>query len=200
MAAVELRAVDWLGLVPPVLVGGALLGAATATGDPAPAPALLWLGLALLAVGVVASIDEPSAAVADACPRSRRLRLAERMVVPSVVLACWVGFALALDGRGGISGTTLALCGAGVMTLALALAAGMRRRGILAPAVMVAPGLLLGIVACMLFQPFAGGDLVVLQVSERDGLDRLLWWVAGVLALGGLVWGSADPGRRAWRW
>ena len=181
--------------MPPVLIGGSILAAATTLADDGPSPELLWLGLGALTVGVVTALDEPAAAVADACPRSRRLRLAERLLAPLVVLAGWSGFALALDGRSGISGPTLAWCGVGVMVVALAAAAVLRRRAVLSPAVLVAPGVLLAVVTCLLFQPFLDGDLVVLQAYDRPGADGVLWWVTAPAALLVLLWESRNPGR-----
>lgn len=173
-------------------LGTAVLGAGTAVSAQGPAPAYLWLGLGALTAGVVGCLDDASAAVAAACPRSRMVRLLERLAVPALVAAGWVGFAAAVDGRGGISAPSLALCGVGVLLSALATTALLARLGVAGAASLVGPAALLLVLACVLFQPFPG-DLVVLQAAPADGVAAGLWWAASALAALVLAASAAEP-------
>jgi hypothetical protein len=189
---VELRTIAWTQVLAPMALGAAVLGAGTAASAQGPAPAYLWLGLGALAAGVVGCLDESSAAVTAACPRSRTVRLLERLAVPALTAAGWVGFAAAVDGRGGISAPYLALCGVGVLLSALAATALLARLGVTGAASLVGSAALLLVVASVLFQPFPG-DLVVLQAARPDGVEAGLWWAASVLSVLVLAATAAEP-------
>jgi hypothetical protein len=178
-----------------VLAAAALLALAASgvVGDQN--PALIWLGLTALALGVAPSLDDPAAAVTASLPVGRRRRTLQRLVVPVAVLAAWCGYAASVGGHDGLASSSLAWTGVGVLLAVVASDAVLRRAGTDEPGPAVGAVALLVIVTCVLLQPF--GDVVVLQAYPERGALPQLWPVVVVAAVALLWWTSADPaGRR----
>ena len=116
------------------------------------------------------------------------------MAFPVVVVASWCAFATTLDGVHHLSGTSLALTGAGVVLAAVAASDVLRRLGTDEPGAVVGGATLLMIVTCLLFQPF--GDVQVLQAYPDRGSAPALWLVGSILAVTSLGWTTADPAGR----
>lgn len=190
----ELHAISWSQVTGPILVGATLLTLTSSGLMGGPAPALLWLGLGALVIGVGVCLDDPSAMVTGACPASRRRRTLERMLVPLGVVVGWSLFAALIDGRNGLSGESLALTGTGSVLAVLAVADGLRRYGVDEPGTIVGSAALLAVVGCLLFQPFR--EVQILQAYDDRGSAAALWWVATAVAVASLAWSTSDPVRR----
>ena len=194
MACVELRTLRWSELGSCVVAAAALLALAASgvVGDQN--PALIWLGLTALALGIAPSLDDPAAAVTASLPVGRRRRTLQRLVVPAAVLVAWCGYAASVGGRGGLASSSLAWTGAGVLLAVLASDAVLRRTGTDEPGPAVGAVALLVIVTCVLFQPF--GDILVLQAYTERGALPQLWPVVAAVAVALLWWTSTDPAAR----
>lgn len=193
MTLPELRALPWSRVVGPIVVGAALIALTSAGLMDGPAPPFVWLGLGSLVLGVGCCLDDPSAMVTAACPATRRRRTVERMIVPLVVATWWCLFAVLVDGVNGLSGTSVALTGTGAILATLATADWLRRLGVDQPGSVIGSVTLLGLVGCLLFQPF--GDVVVLQAYEDRGSAGYLWVAASLVACLSLLWSTSDPAR-----
>ncbi len=167
LAVPELRAIAWGHVIGPVVVGTTLLALTAAGLLDGPQPTFLWLGLGALILGVVACLDEPAAMVTGACPATRRRRTVERLLAAVPVVVGWCVLAGFVDGVNGLSGSALARTGTGSLLAAIAAADVLRRLGVDEPGPVVGSVSLLGVLGCLLFQPFGG--VVVLQAYDDLG-------------------------------
>lgn len=194
LALRETRAIAWGQVTGPIAIAATLLTLTSSGLMGGPSPALLWLGLGALVLGVGACLDDPAHLVTDSCPTSRRRRTSERMLVPLVAVVGWWLLAASVDGKNDLSGGSLALTGTGSVIVIVAVADALRRCGVDEPGSIVGSAALLAIVGCLLFQPF--GEVQILQAYADRGSAAALWLVAGVVAAASLAWSTGDPAHR----
>lgn len=179
------------------LVAGSALAATILTGCvgiPTESPPLGYLRLALIVLAAAAAfvLDEPAAAAVDATPASLRRRTTHRAAAALLPLTVWTTGVLAVQQQHAATPTAgLVLEGAGALSVAIALAAVLRRNGHAEPGDAVACGLgatLLG----MLLLPLPHS---VPLFPNGNGLTviTLLWGVLTSAAAGLTVIGSQDP-------
>jgi hypothetical protein len=155
-------------------IGGVLLGR-TGTG-------LLMVQLSLVLVGGAAAcaLDEPAAAVVDACPVRRARRVLVRAVAGSVPLVTGAGVVASWWLRTSPHRLVLLqLLGCWLLGFALAVVAGLRLDE---PAEVVAPGLMLFLVTLLLVEP-AGRTVALFSDGARTAETWLLLAGAAVLAV-----------------
>ena len=58
-----------------------------------PGSLLTWLSAALAATASALALDQPAAGVTDVAPYSHTRRLAARLLVVALAVACWAGYA-----------------------------------------------------------------------------------------------------------
>jgi hypothetical protein len=175
---VLLRAAPWHGLLA-LSAAGAGLG--SAGGAVLTSSSLMQLHLGLVLVGGAASfaMDDPAAAVVDACPVRRSRRVAARALAATVPLG--IGAALVLSWWARTTsdaGQLLQLLGCWVLGFALAAVARLRLEE---PGEVVAAGLMLVLLTVLLVQPI--GRRAALFNSD----DRAAWSWTVVLAGSGLA-------------
>ncbi len=185
---VELRTLAVTDIVLPLLVGAALLALSTAGLLGGPSPTLVWLGLSGFALAAAPSLDDLAAPVTAAVPVSGRRRLAQRLVVPALVIAVWGGFAAAVDGVNSLSGVRIFLTGAGLVCAVVATCAVLRRSGHDHPGAAVGSLALLFVISCVLFEPFVA-DVALLQAYDAQP-TRGLWPCAMVISALTLWWAA----------
>ena len=95
-----------------------------------------------------------------------------------------------VDGVNGLSGSALALTGTGSLLAAIAAADVLRRLGVDEPGPVVGSVSLLGVLGCLLFQPFGG--VVVLQAYDDLG-STTLWPAVLLMSIAVLAWSTSDP-------
>lgn len=182
--------------------GGSALGAVILTACVAFAAdgtPLVFARLALVALAAAAAfvLDEPAAAAVDAVPRTRRRRTGARATVVALPFAVWTGGVLALKLRNsGTPAAALLIEGAGVLALALALAAALRRWGRNEPGDVVASAVGATILALLLFNPFSRW-VPLFPVADRWVLSSACWGALTVAAMGIAVTASGDPFRNS---
>lgn len=191
-----LRGVDWA-----VVLGGSTLGAAILAGCVAFAadgPPLIYVRLALVALAGAAAfvLDEPAADAVDAVPTTRRRRTAVRATAVALPLAVWTAGVLALEQRSAVTPVgALLVEGAGVVALAMALAAVLRLTGRVEPGEIVASVLGAAILAVLIFNPLPQ-SVPLFPVGEGWAASTSLWGSLAVAAATLVVVVSRDPYRR----
>jgi hypothetical protein len=192
VARAELTALAWSPVLGPVAVGLGLLSLTAGGVLGGPEPGLLWLALGALGSGAATCLDDPAAGFTASSPAGLRRRTAPRLLVPVLVAGAWCLAAAGLDGTHGLSGASLALTGTGLVAGLVAVASLLRRLGRSEPGPGVGSAALLGVVTCLLFQPF--GDVQVLQAYADRGAAPGLWPVVIAVALGSLALTTRDAG------
>jgi hypothetical protein len=193
---VTLRGVDWA-----VLLGGSAAGAGVLAGCVAAGaggPPLTYVRLALVALAAAAAfvLDEPAAAAVDAVPASRRRRTTARVGAALIPFAVWTAGVAALERRSAVTPAwALLLEGAGVLAVAVAAAAVVRRAGRSEPGEAVAAALGAGLLAAVLFQP-PPRSVPAFPVTDGWAASTVLWAVALTTAAVVVAAASADPYRR----
>jgi hypothetical protein len=162
---------------------------------PTDSPPLGYMRLALIVLTATAAfvLDEPAAAAVDATPSSLRRRTAHRAAAALLPLSVWIVAVLALGQRHGSTPSAgLLLEGAGALSLAVALAAVLRRHGQAEPGDVVACGLGATLLGVLLLDPPPHS---VQLFPDGDGwtASTVLWGGLTLAAAGLTVIGSEDP-------
>jgi hypothetical protein len=193
---VTLRGVNW-----PAVLAGSAFGAGILAGCVAFAadgPPLLYVRLALVALAAAAAflLDEPAAAAVDAVPATRRGRTAVRATAVTLPLAVWTAGILALELRNSVTAVgALFVEGAGVLAVAVALAAIVRLTGRAEPGEIVASVLGASMLALLIFNPWPG-SVPLFPVGDGWAASSALWSSLAVAATVLVVAASRDPYRR----
>ena len=180
-----LRGIDWAVVLGASGCGAAILaGCIVFTGD---TPPLGYIRLALLALMAAAAfiLDEPAAAAVDATPTILTRRTAVRATALAAPVAIWVLGLLAVEQRTP-STPLLALVveGTGVMAVAVALAACLRKAGNNEPGDIIASICGAAILAILLLNPLPQ-SLPLFPIAEGWATSSTLW--ASLVLTGTLV-------------
>lgn len=193
------RGVDWSAVL-----GGSMFGAAILTGCVLAAtdgPPLGFVRLALLALAVAAAfiLDEPAAAAVDAVPSTRRHRTADRAAAAVLPFAAWVAGVLALELRNAVAEAgALIVEGAGLIAVAVALAAVVRWAGHVEPGEIAASVLGPAVLAVLVLHP-PPRSVPIFPMVDGWAASTALWSVMAWAAAMIVVATSADlycPRRR----
>jgi hypothetical protein len=188
MAAVLLRAAPWPALLALSAVGAAIGGVAVLMGRAGSGPLLLHVALVLVGGAAACALDEPAAAVVDACPVGRSRRLVARSLAASVPLGTGAALVLMWWARTSVEQVqVLQLLGCWVLGFVLATVA---RRRLDEPAEVVAPGLVLALLSTLLVDPLGR------RTALFTGGERTAWTWAAVLAVAGVAVAAAVQERR----
>jgi hypothetical protein len=170
-----LRGIDWAVVLGASGCGAAiLLGCLLFTGD---TPPFGYLRLALVALAAASAfiLDEPAAAAVDATPIPLTRRTALRATALAVPVTIWILGVLAVEQRTP-STPALALLveGAGVIAVAVALAASLRRVGNDEPGDVIASVCGAAILAILLLNPLLV-SVPVFPIAEGWAASSALW-------------------------
>jgi hypothetical protein len=165
----------------------------------------LWRALGLAAavsVGVGAwAMDEPSARVVDAVPRSLRWRTVARVLTQAPVSTAWLVFAHHASGQsqplpGSGRGWPLAATGVGAVLVGASLATVLRRRGWAAPGQQVAVSVGLVVAALGAFPKHLWANLAMFPIDgDADWAWALRFWGGAFgLSLVALVVATSEGG------
>jgi len=186
---VLLRAAPWPALLALSATGVGTGVGAIVLGLTGPGVTLLQTALILLGGAAACALDEPAAAVVQACPVRRHRQLLARAIAASLPLAAGGVVLLAWAVRTPFD-RVLLLELAGCWLLGFALASGARRR-LDEPAEVVAPGLVLGLLAVLLIEPL-GRRLELFALGGDAGRAVHTWLVIGVACLVVLLTGVRE--------
>jgi len=188
-----LRGLDWA-----VVLGGSALGAVILAGCVAFAadgPPLGYVRLALVALAGAAAfvLDEAAADAVDAVPTTRRRRTAIRASAVAIPFAVWAAGVLGLEQRSAVTPVgALLVEGAGILALAVALAAVLRLTGRVEPGEIAASVLGAAILAVLVFNPLPE-SLPLFPVAEGWAASTALWGSVAAAAAMLVVAVSRDP-------
>lgn len=194
-----LRAVDWRAVLGASAVGATILVLCAAL--PTDGLPLSYVRLALIALaGATAFVlDEPAAAAVAAVPVTAGRRTAVRLLAVGPPLGVWATGVVALAVRHpGTPVRGLLVEGVGVLALALAGAASLRRAGRAEPGELVASVLGAALLAVLLFDP-PPHSVPMFPVAAGWTASTLLWALLATVA--GIVVAAASNhiGGRSWR-
>jgi hypothetical protein len=194
----ELVVLPWRSVAAGATLGTALLALdASGYAFGGPGSVIMWLGLGAIAGGAAFALDDASVAVTPAVPVRPAARLASRLLVPLALFGLWVMFAvLAARNRSGLSVGALAVTGAGVILVALAMAAIARTSGVAEPGTLVAPVVLLFVVLVALALPFMFPEVQLLLTTGISRKDLTVWAVLATLGVAAVARAGSDPWRR----
>jgi len=193
---VTLRGVDWA-----VVLGGSAIGIAILAGCVAFAndgPPLPQVRLALVALAAAAAfvLDEPAAGAVDAVPNTRRRRTAARTTAIALPLAVWILGVLALEQRNAVTPAgALLVEGAGVLAVAMAVAAVLRLVGRAEPGEIVASVLGAAMLGVIIFNP-PPHSVPLFPIDDGWAASTTLWTCLAVAATILVTAASGDPYRR----
>jgi hypothetical protein len=180
---VILRGVDWAAVLFGSALGALILAGSVTFAGSVPPFGYLRLGLLALAAGAAFILDEAAAAAVDAVPRTRRHRTATRVAVLLLPLTIWAGGIEALSARvAAVPVGALLVEGAGVLTLAVALAAFLRTTGRSEPGEAVSAVMCTWVLAVLVFNP---PHLAAFPLGGDWTVSTQLW--AGVTVAGALL-------------
>ena len=191
-----LRGVNWVAVL-----GATALGAVILTGCVAFAgatPPLTYARLALVALAAAAAfvLDEPAAAAVDAAPTTLRRRTATRVTAVTVPFGVWVVGLLALDRRDvHIPLGHLVVEGLGVLAVAVAMAAVVRRAGRVEPGDVAATAVGATILGIVVFDP-PPHSVPLFPVMHNWSSSSILWAALVLVAAVLLVAASRDAAAR----
>jgi hypothetical protein len=193
---VTLRGVDWAAVAVGSAAGAAILiGCVVFAAD---GPPLGYVRLALVALTAAGAfvLDEPAAAAVDAAPCTRLRRTAARSTAVMLPFAIWVGGVLALGQRSAVTPVgALLVEGAGVLAVAVASAAVLRRAGRIEPGEIVASVLGAAMLAVLIFNP-PPRSVPIFPGSDGWAASTALWASLAAAAVMLVVTASRDPYRR----
>lgn len=190
-----LRGVDWVTVLVGSVVGAAMLGGCVAFAADGPPFWFVRLALITLVIAAAFVLDEPAAAAVDAAPVTRRRRTAARTTALSLPLAVWAGGVLALEQRNSVTPVgALLVEGAGVLVVAVALAAGLRLAGRNEPGEIVASVLGAGLLAVLILDP-PPRSIPLLPTDEGWAASTALWCSVLVAAVAVVIAASREPYR-----
>ena len=191
-----LKGVDWAAVL-----GGSAFGAGILAGCVAFAadgPPLEYVRLALVALVAAAGfvLDEPAAAAVDAVPATRRRRTAARAMAVTLPLGVWAAGVLALEVRSAVTPVgALLVEGAGMLAVAVALAAVLRLAGHIEPGEIVASVLGAAMLTVLIFNPLPR-SVPLFPVGDGWAASTTLWGFLAVAAATLVVATSRDPYQR----
>lgn len=192
MLRVLLRAAPWPALLALSATGSALGAAGVVLGG-GNGLRVLQLGLVLLGAAAACALDEAAAAVVSACPVRRSVQVLARALAAGPGLVAGTALVQAWWRLEGTDSVLLAELG-GTWVLGLSLAASVRRR-LDEPAEVVAPLLVLTLVAVMLVDP-VGRCLVLFPLGQQGERAALTWAAVAAASFLGLVLAVRE---RRWR-
>lgn len=197
MRSLVRRAVPWSTLAIGVAPAAVALVVAFGFHERGWAGQLVQVGLLMLAVPASFVLDEATAATVEATPRSPWWILAARA---SALLALLVATAAVVLAWGALVPTpeiaALALTPAGVVLLAAAGAALMRRAGRATPGDVVAGAMGFAVLGIWLFGPEWRGISALPAPGAVDGRDVVAWLSVMAAAAVAAVWASTSRGAR----
>jgi hypothetical protein len=190
---VILKGVDWAAVLFGSASGAGILAGCVAFA--ADGPPLEYVRLALVALVVAAAfvLDDPASAAVDAVPATRRRRTAARAMAVALPLAVWAAGVLALEVRNAVTPVgALLVEGAGVLAVAVALAAVLRLAGRIEPGEIVASFLGAAILAVLIFNP-PPRSVPLFPVGDGWAASTALWAILTLAAATLVVATSRDP-------
>jgi hypothetical protein len=193
---VTLRGLDWVVILAGSTLGAVMLGGCVALA--APGPPFWFLRLSLITLGAAAAfvLDEPAAATVDAVPLTRRRRTAVRCAAVVLPFGIWVGGVLALEQRNSVTQVAALLVeGAGVLAVAVALAAVLRLAGRNEPGEIVATVLGAALLLVLIINP-PPRSAPLFPMYEGWAASTALWSCVMVGAVALVNVASRDPIRR----
>jgi hypothetical protein len=190
---VTLRGVPWAPVAAGSTCGAVILTGCVTIPSDGPPLGYARLALIVLAAATAFVLDEPAAAAVDATPASLRRRTTHRAAAALLPLTVWILGVLALQQQHAATPSAgLLLEGAGALSLAVALAAVLRRYGQAEPGDAVACGLGATLLGVLLLDP--PPHLVPLFPNGNGWTASIvLWGVLTLAAVGLTVIGSQDP-------
>lgn len=190
-----LRGVDWTAVVASSTIGAAILtGCATFSGHE---PPFGYLRLALIALGAAGAfvLDDPAAAVVDSVPCTRRHRTAARATAAALPFLVWTVGVVAVDMRTtGAPVAALLSEGAGVLAVAVTLAAVLRQFGHTDPGEIVASVMGSALLAEIIFRP-PPRSVPLFPVGDGWAVSTALWCSVTVAAVALVFLVSREPYR-----
>ena len=190
-----MRGIDWA-----VVTGGSAISAAILAGCVAFAsdgPPLGYVRLALVGLAAAAAfvLDEPAASAVDAVPNTRRRRTAARTTAVALPLAVWVVGVLALELRTAVTPAgALLVEGAGVLAVAVAVAAILRLVGRAEPGEIVASVLGAAMLGVIIFNP-PPRSVPIFPTYDGWPASTTLWACLALAATILVIIASHDPYR-----
>ncbi|HEX2809263.1 MAG TPA: hypothetical protein VHN80_24120 [Kineosporiaceae bacterium] len=191
-----LRGVDLAAVLGGSALGATILAGCVAFAADGPPLGYVRLALVALAAGAAYVLDEPAAAAVDAVPCTRRRRTAARATAVVAPYSVWAGGISALELRNAVTPVgSLLVEGAGVLALAVALAAGLRLAGHTQPGEIVASVLGAAVLAVLIFNP-PPRSMPLFPVGDGWAASTALWSCLTVIAAALTIAASRDPYRR----
>jgi hypothetical protein len=177
------------------LLGAIILGAAITQPGTDLAWHLLRLALTALAAAAAFVLDEAAAAAVDATPRSRSRHTAQRLLGTLVPATVWLAGVAVLEHRNQATPAAgLLLEGVGALSLAVAVAACLRRAGWATPGETASTAVAVTLVALTAFDPFPGTVPVFPTVTHWHA-SGLLWLAITAAASATIVVASRQQRR-----
>lgn len=193
---VRLRGVAWAPVIGGSALGAAILGVCVVFAADGPPLAYVRLALVALAGAAAFVLDEPAAAAVEAVPRTLRCRTRARATVVAVPFAVWAGGVLALERRNAVTPVAALLVeGAGVLAVAVALAAVLRYLGRTEPGDVVASAVGATVLVLLVFNP-PPRSVPLFPAGDGWAASSALWCVLAAAAVVTAVCASRDPFRR----
>lgn len=188
----DLGAIRW-GPVAGAGAGAAALALLDLTVWPGgPGSLLTWLSAALASTAAALALDQPAAAVTDAAPYPFGRRLAARLLVAAVAVACWVGYAgLVVSGQPSgvtVSWGAVTTAGVGLLLLGPAVAVLLAGPDNREPGSLAGSLVVLAVVG-LTTVPLPRG-LTPFDVSTLESDATLVWGTVGLLSVSVLTWAA----------
>lgn len=189
------RGVDWAAVLAGSTLGAAILACCVAFAADGPPFGYVRLALVALVGAAAFVLDEPAAAAVDAVPATRRRRTAARATAVAVPFTVWAGGVLALEQRSAVTPVgALLVEGAGVLAVAVAMAAVLRLAGRIEPGEIVASVLGAVMLAVLIFNP-PPRSVPLFPVGDGWAASTALWSALAVAAATLVLATSRDPYR-----
>ena len=191
-----LRGVDWAVVLGGSAIGTAILAGCVAFANDGPPLPQVRLALVALAAAAAFVLDEPAAGAVDAVPNTRRRRTAARTTAIALPLAVWILGVLALEQRNAVTPAgALLVEGAGVLAVAMAVAAILRLVGRAEPGEIVASVLGAAMLGVIIFNP-PPHSVPIFPIDDGWAPSTTLWTCLAVAATILVTAASGDPYRR----
>jgi cytochrome bd-type quinol oxidase subunit 2 len=191
------HAIPWMAVLATAIPGAVLVLVSVGLREQEWATDSMSSGLLLLALPAAFVLDDPSAPVASATPRSPWWDLTGRLL--ALVGLCVVISALAWAWSRLVTipqPWLLALLPICTALVAVAASATLRRAGRATPGDLVVGALVLGLIGLSLFRPTVHTWELMPNLGSADTAEVAIWSGAAALALALIVWTSSGRGSR----
>jgi hypothetical protein len=197
---VIMRGVDRRAVGGGCLLGTAMIAFGVVLAQDAPPLVLLRLALVPLAAVAAFVLDEAAAGAVDAVPHTRPRRTANRAVLLALPLMVWTAGIAAVEWRAPATPATgLLVEGMGVLAVAIALAAVLRRAGRNEPGEVTAAAVGGAILTLAVFDVPSWWPVPIFPGDTGWPASTALWGVVAVASTAVVAGASREPYRRS-RW